>query len=65
MRRKTDPSTRKHSKASPCEKTGLTAKSKEEKRSAGTESALDSRSHSAASGRNQSVERVAGAAGPE
>ena len=45
MRSKTDPSTRKNSKASSRVKTGLTAKSQRPKQSVGTESALDSRSH--------------------
>jgi len=40
VRKKTGPSTRKHSKASSCDKSGLTAKRKKPKQSEGTESAL-------------------------
>jgi hypothetical protein len=46
MRKKTTPRDRKKNTASSCEKTGLIANNKTNRRSVGTESVLDNRSHS-------------------
>ncbi len=45
MQKKTALRTRSHRKVSPIKESGLTAKAKKAKRSAGTASALDNRSH--------------------
>jgi hypothetical protein len=45
MRKKTTPLDRKNNMASSCEKTGLIANNKTDRRSVGTKSVLDNRSH--------------------
>jgi hypothetical protein len=45
MRKKTEAQTRKRNKASSCEQSGLIAKNKKRRQSAGAESVLDNRSH--------------------